>query len=77
MSIEVNTLSNGFTVVTDHIPHVDTVAVGVWTGVGSRNETAEINGVSHFLEHLAFKGTSRRTARADDHQPVGSCRPSR
>ena len=63
MSIEVNTLSNGFTVVTDHIPHVDTVAVGVWTGVGSRNETAEINGVSHFLEHLAFKGTSRRTAR--------------
>jgi predicted Zn-dependent peptidase len=54
-------LANGFTILTDHLPHVDTVTAGVWTGVGARNETPEINGVSHFLEHMAFKGTDTRS----------------
>src|SRR3954468_18959999 len=59
---EVTTLSNGLRVVTDSIPHVQTVTCGLWVDVGARHEPAEINGISHVLEHMAFKGTTRRTA---------------
>ncbi len=64
MSVETATLANGLRVVTHRMPHVETVSLGVWVGVGTRHETAEINGVSHFLEHMAFKGTRTRSARA-------------
>ena len=64
MSIEVTTLDNGLRVVTDVIDTVETAAVGVWIGVGARHENKEINGVAHLLEHMAFKGTDRRSARA-------------
>ena len=64
MTIEVTKLANGLTVATDSMDHVETASVGVWVGVGTRDERPEINGVSHLLEHMAFKGTRRRTARA-------------
>jgi len=64
MSVQVTTLSNGLRVVTDTMSSVETVAVGVWVAAGTRHETAEINGISHLLEHMAFKGTARRTAQA-------------
>jgi predicted Zn-dependent peptidase len=57
-------LSNGVRVVSHHMPHVETVSLGVWVDVGARHENATENGISHFLEHMAFKGTGRRTARA-------------
>ncbi len=62
MSIQVTTLENGFRVVTDHIPSVETVSLGVWIKAGTRNESIDTNGVAHFLEHMAFKGTQKRTA---------------
>jgi predicted Zn-dependent peptidase len=64
MTIRVSTLANGLRVATDRIDTVDTVSLGVWVDVGTRHETAEVNGVAHFLEHMAFKGTERRSARA-------------
>ena len=57
------TLSNGIRVVAEHVPYVRSVSVGVWVGNGSRYETAEENGISHFIEHMVFKGTENRTAR--------------
>ena len=62
--VRVTTLANGLRVVSDPMASVETVSVGVWVGVGARHERPEINGVSHILEHMAFKGTRRRTARA-------------
>ena len=56
------TLPNGIRVITDRVDTVETVTLGVWVNVGSRNEAEEVSGVSHFLEHMAFKGTARRTA---------------
>ena len=52
---------------------VETVALGVWVGAGTRHETAEVNGISHLLEHMAFKGTARRTAQgiAEEMDNVG------
>ncbi len=64
MSVELATLGNGLRVVTDRIDTVDTVSLGLWVEVGTRHEPAAINGVAHFLEHMAFKGTERRSARA-------------
>ena len=58
-----HTLPNGVRIVAEPIHHVRSVALGFWVGTGSRNETDEINGVSHFLEHMMFKGTKKRTAR--------------
>lgn len=57
------TCQNGVRIVLEHIPTVRSVAIGVWIGTGSRNENPESNGVSHFLEHMFFKGTKTRTAR--------------
>jgi predicted Zn-dependent peptidase len=64
MTTRIATLSNGLRVVTDRIDTVDTVSLGIWVDVGTRHEAPEINGVAHFLEHMAFKGTERRSARA-------------
>ena len=58
------TLPNGLRIATDRIDTVDTVSLGIWVDVGTRHEPPEINGVAHFLEHMAFKGTERRSARA-------------
>ena len=54
-STETTTLSNGFTVATEHSPFAQTATVGVWIDAGSRAETEQSNGSAHFLEHLAFK----------------------
>src|SRR5262249_8156717 len=63
MSVKVTRLSSGLSVVTDRIPDLETPSVGVWIGSGSRNEKSDEHGISHLLEHMAFKGTRRRTAR--------------
>src|SRR5215472_15462873 len=64
MSVHLTTLPNGFRIVTDHMDAVETVSLGVWVDVGTRHEPAAINGVAHLLEHMAFKGTERRSALA-------------
>ena len=56
-------LSNGLKIVVDPITTVETASIGVWVNIGTRNEPAPINGISHFLEHMAFKGTATRSAR--------------
>jgi len=55
-------LPNGLRILTESIPAMRSVSFGVWVGIGSRDETPTLSGVSHFLEHLLFKGTKRRTA---------------
>ncbi|TYB82532.1 M16 family metallopeptidase [Maritimibacter fusiformis] len=62
MSIRFDTLANGFRVVTEHMPGVESAALGVWVTAGGRHELAAQNGIAHFLEHMAFKGTKRRSA---------------
>jgi predicted Zn-dependent peptidase len=62
MTTQLSTLANGLRVATDRIDTVDTVSLGIWVDVGTRHEQADINGVAHFLEHMAFKGTARRSA---------------
>jgi predicted Zn-dependent peptidase len=64
MAVQVSTLDNGMRVATDHMPHVESATLGVWIGAGTRHEDAANNGVAHLLEHMAFKGTPRRSARA-------------
>src|SRR5947207_496012 len=64
MTTQLTTLTNGLRVATDRVDTVDTVSLGIWIDVGTRHEPAEINGVAHFLEHMAFKGTERRSALA-------------
>ena len=73
MNVEISKLSNGLTVVTDPMPQLESAALGVWVNVGGRNETKPAMGVSHMLEHMAFKGTQRRTARqiAEEIEAVG------
>ena len=63
MSVEVTRLSSGLCVITDSMPHLESAALGVWVGAGSRDERPDEHGISHLLEHMAFKGTRRRTAR--------------
>ena len=62
--VRVTTLDNGLRVASADMPGLETAAVGVWVNAGARNETLELNGVSHLLEHMAFKGTRRRNALA-------------
>jgi predicted Zn-dependent peptidase len=73
MSVEVTRLQSGINVVTDTMPHLETASLGVWVNAGSRDEQRDENGISHFLEHMAFKGTRRRTARqiAEEIEAVG------
>ncbi len=61
-NIKKEVLENGLTILTEQMPHVRSISMGVWMKIGSRSETSELNGVAHFIEHLLFKGTSHRTA---------------
>ena len=60
---EIYTLDNGLRVVTEYIEHVNSVSVGVMVQNGSRNEENSVNGISHFIEHMFFKGTNKRSAK--------------
>lgn len=73
MSVSVTTLQNGVRVVTDYIDHVETASIGVWVKCGARQETEASNGIAHFLEHMAFKGTKTRNAKqiAESIESVG------
>ncbi|MEK1944603.1 MAG: insulinase family protein, partial [Ensifer adhaerens] len=73
MKVECTRLPSGLTVVTEQMPHLESVALGVWIKSGSRNETVGEHGIAHLLEHMAFKGTGRRTARqiAEEIENVG------
>src|SRR6266513_6488821 len=73
MSMDVTRLPSGLVVVTDAMPHLESASLGVWVGAGSRDEQADEHGISHFLEHMAFKGTATRTARqiAEEIEAVG------
>jgi len=73
MSVAVTTLTSGINVVTDTMPHLETASLGVWVNSGSRDEHRQEHGISHFLEHMAFKGTRRRSARqiAEEIEAVG------
>ncbi|TMJ03543.1 MAG: insulinase family protein [Alphaproteobacteria bacterium] len=73
MSMNVTRLPSGLTVVTDAMPHLQSASLGVWVGSGSRDERPEEHGISHFLEHMAFKGSANRTARqiAEEIEAVG------
>ena len=73
MNIEISRLSNGLTIVTDPMPQLESAALGVWVNAGGRNETKPVMGVSHMLEHMAFKGTESRSARdiAEEMESVG------
>jgi predicted Zn-dependent peptidase len=62
MSVEKTVLDNGVAVVSEQVPWMHSVAVGLWAPVGSRDEAPADNGISHFIEHMLFKGTSRRGA---------------
>ena len=62
--VRVTTLTNGLKVASTDMPGLESAAVGVWVNTGARNETPELNGISHLLEHMAFKGTRRRNALA-------------
>jgi predicted Zn-dependent peptidase len=73
MTVAVTTLKSGITIVTDTMPHLETASLGVWVNSGSRDERRDEHGISHFLEHMAFKGTRRRSARqiAEEIEAVG------
>ncbi|MEW6121011.1 MAG: pitrilysin family protein [Pseudomonadota bacterium] len=73
MSVRQTRLDNGITVVSDAMPHLGTASLGIWVGAGSRDESESEHGISHLLEHMAFKGTRRRSARriAEEIEQVG------
>ncbi|WP_375641962.1 MULTISPECIES: M16 family metallopeptidase [unclassified Bartonella] len=62
MDVDICRLSNGLTIATHTMQQIDSVALGIWVKVGSRNETSTQHGIAHLLEHMAFKGTENRTA---------------
>ncbi len=71
--VRLSRLANGLTVATESIPGIRTATVGVWVAAGSRHEREDEHGLSHLIEHMAFKGTERRSARriAEDVENVG------
>lgn len=73
MAFDEITLKSGLRIIGERIAHVRSVSVGIWVGAGSQNETPEENGLSHYLEHMLFKGTERRSARqiAEEMDAVG------
>jgi len=73
MTVRVTRLESGLTVASDTMASVETVSIGAWIGVGTRHEPAQVNGVAHLLEHMAFKGTEQRSARdiAEQIEAVG------
>ena len=62
MTLRLTTLPNGFRIVTEHMPGLKSASIGVWVTAGGRHERPEQNGIAHFLEHMAFKGTKTRSA---------------
>ncbi|MDZ5698819.1 pitrilysin family protein [Chelativorans sp. M5D2P16] len=73
MNVEVSRLSNGLTVATETLPNLESVAMGIWVKSGSRHEREDEHGIAHLLEHMAFKGTGKRSALqiATDIEDVG------
>ena len=71
--IDIIKLNNGLRVINDYMPEVESVSVNVWVKTGSRNETKNINGISHFLEHMAFKGTTTKNTQqiAEEFDNIG------
>src|SRR5438067_4955137 len=55
-------LPHGLTVITEQMEHIRSASIGIWLETGSRDETPQVNGISHFIEHMVFKGTKHRTA---------------
>ncbi len=72
-NVKVTQFPNGIKVITEKITHVKSFSLGFWFNVGSRNETVENNGISHFIEHMLFKGTKKRSAKkiAEDIESLG------
>ena len=70
---QITKLKNGLRIATDEMKDIETVSIGVFVNTGSRNENIEINGISHFLEHMAFKGTKKRNAKqiAEEFEGIG------
>jgi predicted Zn-dependent peptidase len=62
LTVQLHTLSNGFRIITEHMPGLKSASCGLWVGAGGRHEAAPQNGIAHFLEHMAFKGTAKRSA---------------
>ncbi|HUE45686.1 MAG TPA: pitrilysin family protein [Aestuariivirgaceae bacterium] len=73
MSVQITRLDNGINVITHDLPHLETVSLGIWVRAGARDEAEAQNGIAHFLEHMAFKGTNKRSAMqiAQDIENVG------
>ena len=73
MTPTISTLANGLRVVTQPMPNLETVSLGLWVGAGARHESEREHGISHFLEHMAFKGTKQRSAQeiAEEIEQVG------
>ncbi|TFF19186.1 insulinase family protein [Jiella endophytica] len=73
MSVEITRLANGLTIATETMPTLESAALGIWVKAGARDEMANEHGIAHLLEHMAFKGTSRRSARqiAEEIEDVG------
>lgn len=73
MTVRITTLENGLRIITDDMPGIATATLGLWVEVGARYESPEVNGISHFLEHMAFKGTTTRSAKqiAEEIENVG------
>lgn len=73
MTTRISQLANGLRVVTHRMDHLETLSLGVWVGTGARHEPEALHGISHFLEHMAFKGTSTRSAQriAEEIEEVG------
>ncbi len=73
MTVFLHELSNGFRIVSERMPGLKSAALGIWVMAGGRHERVDQNGIAHFLEHMAFKGTERRTGRqiAEDIEDVG------
>src|ERR1700760_643805 len=61
-NIRKTVLPNGLLILTESMPHVRSVSMGAWIGTGSRDEAPEVNGISHFIEHMVFKGTTSRSS---------------
>ena len=62
MTVQQHTLANGFRIVSEHMPGLESASIGIWVTAGGRHERPEQNGIAHFLEHMAFKGTETRSA---------------
>ena len=76
-TVQKEVLPNGLVVLTEPMDYVHSVSVGIWVRSGSRREPAELNGISHFIEHMVFKGTARRTAEDIAREMAIDCRNSR